>query len=237
MSESVEHSLPVAQLDEQANLRFYTLKDAMALSPRVYEDWVYSKTTRKVDEVRIVSSKRLNRILTKCSWWIPFVFWPPVIAYLLWPLNLQKGMALVGGFVLWFPVEYLFHRFLFHMPVRGKVTQFIHYMLHGIHHVAPHDLDHLVSPPLELGVQALAIYGVLRLLHAPYPECILAGLLIQYLRYDLTHYSVHAFDLDRIKRMPLVGGFLLKCKRHHMQHHFVNSRAHYTISYTTRWVD
>ncbi len=228
---------PTPRTDPNDGVIFYTRADAMRLTPREYEDWVYARETPKVDEVRIVDSVRLNRILTKCPVWVPFVFWPPIIAWLLWPLTPGKCLALLIGAILWFPIEYLFHRFLFHMPVVNKPTQFAHFFLHGIHHLAPDDLDHLVSPPLELGAQALAVYGLLRALHVPLPECVLAGILIQYLRYDLMHYSLHAFDREHLERVPLLGGFLLRCKRNHMLHHFHDARSRYTISYLTPWTE
>jgi hypothetical protein len=224
-------TIPEPHFDEGQQIHFYTLKDAMKLAPKNYEDWVYSNETIKVEEVRIVSSPRLNRILTKCAWWVPFVIWPPIIAYLLWPLDSQKILMTSIGSLFWFPIEYLFHRFLFHMPVFNRASQFLHLMLHGVHHLAPYDLDHLVSPPLELGVQALAVFGLLTLVGVPHPECWLAGLLIQYLRYDLIHYSLHAFDREKLKKVPLIGHYLVKCKRNHLLHHFHDSRSRYTISY------
>jgi 4-hydroxysphinganine ceramide fatty acyl 2-hydroxylase len=230
-------NMPVLNYDSTDKIHYYTLKEAMALSPAAYEAWVYSPRTKKANEVRVVSSKILNKILTKSVWWVPLIFWPPIIAYLLWPINIYKVCALAFGLLLWFPVEYTFHRFLFHMPVKNKITQMIHYMIHGIHHVAPYDLEHLVAPPLELGIEALAIYGVLVLLHVPLPECIVAGLLIQYLRYDMFHYSVHAFTAEQLKKVPLIGNYVLKCKRHHMLHHFENPKEHFTISYVSRFLD
>lgn len=230
-------SLPVLKYDDVDKIHYYTLKEAMALPPSEYESWVYNPRTKKANEVRVVSSKILNKILTKCAWWVPLVFWPPIITYLVWPLNLYKVIAVFAGFALWFPVEYSFHRFLFHMPVKNKVTQRIHYMIHGIHHVAPYDLDHLVAPPLELGIQATAIYLTLLLLHVPLPECILAGLLMQYIRYDMIHYSVHAFTAEQIKKVPLIGNYIVKCKKHHMLHHFENPKKHFTISYVSKILD
>lgn len=229
--------LPILKHDPDQKKSYYTLKEAMALSPNDYENWVYGVKTKKADEVRVVSSQTWNKILTKCVWWVPLVFWPPIITYLVWPISYWKLIAIFFGFLLWFPVEYSFHRFLFHMPVKNKVTQAIHYMIHGIHHVAPYDLEHLVAPPLELGTQALAIYLTLLLLHVPLPECILAGLLIQYLRYDMFHYSVHAFTTEQMKNFPLIGDYLVKCKKHHMRHHFENPKKHFTISYVSKIFD
>lgn len=217
---------------------YYVLKDAMSLSPIDYVKWVYSPRTAKVNEVRVIErSPFLNRLFTKCKWWVPLAFWPPIILWMLLPLEAPR-LGWVGlGLLLWFPVEYLFHRFLFHMPVVGVVTQFAHFLLHGVHHVAPKDNEHLVAPPLEIAVQGSAIWAFLYLLGIPDPTGVLIGLLINYIRYDMIHYSLHFQSYEVLRSVPLIGGYLGKCKAHHMAHHYRDSSRHFTISYLSRFVD
>eukprot|EP00042_Codosiga_hollandica_P044709 m.445639 g.445639 ORF g.445639 m.445639 type:complete len:71 (-) comp56856_c0_seq3:154-366(-) len=49
----------------------------------------------------------------------------------------------------WTFVEYLLHRFLFHMPVNtdSALSITMHFFLHGQHHKFPMDPDRLVFPP------------------------------------------------------------------------------------------
>lgn len=221
-----------------APFEYYTLGDAMSLAPGDYAVWVHAARTPKVNEVRVVErSAALNRLLTKCAWWVPLVVWPPIIAWLALPLSPARLGWMAVGLLLWFPVEYLFHRHLFHMPIVGRRTQFVHFLLHGVHHVAPKDPDHLVSSPLEIAVQAGAVWGVLTLVGLPDPTGIVVGLLLHYLRYDMTHYSLHFLEHDALRRVPLVGSYLSRCKAHHMVHHFRDASRHFTISYLSRWVD
>jgi hypothetical protein len=218
--------------------QYYTLRDAMSLSPADYAVWVYAPRTPKVDEVRVIErSLFLNRLLTKCKWWVPLLVWPPIIAWLILPITLERLAWVAVGLLLWFPVEYLFHRHLFHMPIVGRVTQFAHFILHGVHHVAPKDEEHLVSPPLDIAVQGGAIWAVLHGIGAPDPTGIVIGLLINYIRYDMTHYSLHFRSHAQLRRVPLIGGYLSRCKAHHMVHHFSDPHRHYTISYLSRFLD
>jgi hypothetical protein len=48
---------------------------------------------------------------------------------------------------------------------------------------------------------------------------------------DMTHYSLHAFSYAQLSRVPLLGGYLVRCKRHHMAHHFANPTSNFTISF------
>lgn len=208
----------------------------MSLSPADYAEWVYAARTPKVDEVRVIErSQRLNRLLTKCKWWVPLLVWPPIIAWLILPITASR-LAWVGlGLLLWFPVEYLFHRFLFHMPIVGRRTQFAHFILHGVHHVAPKDDEHLVSPPVDIAVQGAAIWALLWALGVPDPTGVVVGLLINYIRYDMIHYSLHFRSFGELGRVPVIGGYLRACKRHHMAHHFGDPHRGFTISYLLRW--
>jgi 4-hydroxysphinganine ceramide fatty acyl 2-hydroxylase len=48
-------------------------------------------------------------------------------------------------------VEYILHRFVFHserwLP-NNRIVRYLHYTLHGIHHMLPNDPDRLVYPPV-----------------------------------------------------------------------------------------
>ena len=50
--------------------------------------------------------------------------------------------TLVGAFLLWTLIEYLLHRFVFHSEYvlpDSKLLRYLHFALHGIHHMLPTD--------------------------------------------------------------------------------------------------
>ena len=51
-------------------------------------------------------------------------------------------VAFLGGFLLWTFAEYLLHRFVFHsekwLP-DSRLIRYLHYALHGVHHMLPND--------------------------------------------------------------------------------------------------
>ncbi|CAF0732871.1 unnamed protein product, partial [Didymodactylos carnosus] len=76
-------SPPVPRVDPVTGEKYYTSEDAMNLLPKDYEEWIYSNKTEHVDEVRLYASKFWNIVLTKSPPFLPLVFWPPFIYYLL----------------------------------------------------------------------------------------------------------------------------------------------------------
>lgn len=223
--------LPVPKIDAKTNKSYYTMDDCLSLTPEQYEYWVWSKDTIRVDEVKVYKSDIVNKIMTKCPWYVPYIFWPPIITYFLWEVQGAEWLWFLFGIILWFPIEYYFHKYIFHMPVKNIFTQKLQFQLHGVHHVAPADLYHIVSPPQEIIIQASAVYGILFLIGIPNPSIIIAGLLVQYLRYDAFHFLVHAFDISSLKKIPFLGHYISKCKTNHMNHHFHNPAERFSISY------
>ncbi|CAF0903018.1 unnamed protein product [Adineta steineri] len=228
---------PTPHIDQLTGEKYYTKEDAMNLTPEQYEEWVYSNKTERVNEVRLYKTKFWNIILTKSPPFLPLLFWPFVIYYLIMPLTLIRFYWISIGFIFWFPLEYLFHRFLFHLPVIGYRTQSFHFFLHGIHHVAPTDLWHVFSPIHELGIQVFIVWIVFNILQFSDPNALCAGLLINYIRYDSIHYLIHAYTPADISKIPLFGNYLKKCSVHHRQHHFSNPRKHFTISFISSILD
>lgn len=91
-------------------------------------------------------------ILSRNPWWVVPLVWIPVIAYVLSNLvavhRLPAGEALacvvcyLGGVLSWTLIEYLLHRFFFHMDENLPdlpVFNMIHFTLHGVHHMLPMD--------------------------------------------------------------------------------------------------
>ncbi|XP_010287121.1 PREDICTED: fatty acid 2-hydroxylase, partial [Phaethon lepturus] len=98
------------------------------------------------------------------------------------------------GMFLWSLLEYLIHRFVFHMkpPASNYYLITLHFLLHGQHHKSPFDSSRLVFPPVPASLVIGFFYGVLRLL---LPEVlglsVFVGGLCGYVIYDMMHYYLH----------------------------------------------
>jgi hypothetical protein len=222
---------PAPRIDPDDGTTFYDVDDVMRLAPEAYAAWVYAPRTRRVNEVRILPSKRWNALLNKWPVWLPHAIWWPVTAWLALPLGVPRLLSMALGFLLWPFLEVGFHRFLFHMPIRGRLGQRLHVMMHGSHHLAPDDTGRLTSHPLLVTGYSLVLYAVVSVLGVPAPDAVIAGLLVGYLRCDTTHAAIHLLSPARLRRVPLIGGFLVGLKRHHMTHHFAEPHARFAISF------
>ncbi|KAL4399179.1 fatty acid alpha-hydroxylase [Malassezia pachydermatis] len=123
----------------------------------------------------------------------------------------------VFGVAFWTFLEYLFHRFLFHMDnylPRYQVCYMLHFLLHGIHHFLPMDRYRLVMPPVLF---AILSFPMLLLAHAVLPTAwangVIAGSYSMYVVYDTMHYAMHHTRLPE---------YIRKQKRYHLEHHYKN---------------
>ena len=109
-------------------------------------------------------------------------------------------------------VEYLMHRYLYHLPPTSKSNKKISYTMHGVHHDYPKDKSRLAMPP----ILSLLIAGILFLIYrAVLGDLVfgfLAGFLVGYAGYLGVHYSIHAFKVP--------NNFLKTLWHHHSIHHY-----------------
>lgn len=190
-----------------------------------------SGENRRLEGVRVFKSDWFERIFSKAHPIMPGVWWAPIFAACLY-LTISAGRigpaAMAGDFVLgflaWTLIEYLLHRFFFHLAAgptfEGKLRQF---MVHGYHHEFPNDRMRLVAPLLLSmpigGAIAVAYYFLIGLEHG---LMVYSGTVIGYLAYDWTHYYTHHF-----RPTTRLGKFL---RRYHMEHHYRDSDSHFGIS-------
>lgn len=165
------------------------------------------------------------------------VIWAPVAVFFLAQavIDSPAGMGMAGiplgfllGLLIWTFIEYVLHRFIFHFPARSPRLQGLLYLFHGIHHQQPQCKTRLVMPPVVSIPLAALFYGLFKLLVADLvglPQWLgplFAGFVVGYLGYDLTHYAVHHFRLNR--------GCLKYLKRYHMLHHFKTPEQRFGVS-------
>ena len=202
------------------------------------------------ESVRIYRSDLLER-LTYVHPAVPHLLYLPVIALSLvasWARGLSP-LAMVSfvlvGTLLWTLVEYLIHRFAFHVgpafeqgvhdlvqsvprgeavfPRLASWRQRIYFLAHGVHHDYPSDARRLVMPPVVSIPLALAFFALFRLTFGPaVGPSLFAGLVSGYLAYDTIHYLVH----NGAARGPM----LAYLKKKHFRHHYGDSTRDYGVS-------
>ncbi len=193
-------------------------------------------TNRNAEPIRLFKSDFLE-FFTHISPVSIVVMWLPVAAFLLiysistaagpsFPVYIPLGFGV--GLFLWSLAEYSLHRFLFHHKPKSPRQERIFFMFHGIHHAQPQVKTRLVMPlPVSIPLAAVFFgffYLVCGLLFKS-PEWVaplMAGFLIGYLAYDLTHYATHHFPMRR--------GYGKYIKRYHMQHHYKDPGTRFGVS-------
>ncbi|NXE64495.1 FA2H hydroxylase, partial [Calcarius ornatus] len=206
-----------------------------------YDEWVHQPVDRPI---RLFHSDFLE-FLSKTAWYVVFMVWTPVVLYLSWVsyTSLAQGntrlfssftteysipvhkyyfpFIFLLGMVLWSLLEYLIHRFVFHMkpPASNYYLITLHFLLHGQHHKSPFDSSRLVFPPVPASLVIGFFYGVLRLL---LPEVlglsVFVGGLCGYVIYDMMHYYLHYGS-------PKKGTYLYGLKAYHVKHHFEHQKS------------
>ncbi len=131
----------------------------------------------------------------------------------------QKGfetptmiLLFVAGMFFFTLVEYLMHRYLYHIPATSPRRKKISYTMHGVHHDYPKDKSRLAMPPVLGLVIATILFVIYRAILGDYVFGFLAGFLIGYAGYLGVHYSVHIFKVP--------NNFLKVLWHHHSIHHY-----------------
>ncbi|KAF9482708.1 oxidoreductase [Pholiota conissans] len=193
-------------------------------------------------------------MFTRTEWWVVPIVWGPITAYLFLrslfqftgplpsffenpylplsslPLIPTASIAKVTlcfllGNVIWTLLEYLLHRFLFHIDYYLPDTPAfltLHFLMHGIHHYLPMDRLRLVMPPplfftLQLPFTQLA-YAIFPVAVA---NGIISGAFCFYIGYDCMHYALHHTKLPEYMRMM---------KKYHLAHHYKNFELGYGVT-------
>jgi 4-hydroxysphinganine ceramide fatty acyl 2-hydroxylase len=176
--------------------------------------------------------------LSKTPWWMIPLVWGPPVAYGLYlsregfPSVWREAAVFLSGFSLWSLIEYILHRFLFHLDEwlpDNRVGITLHFLLHGVHHYLPMDKYRLVMPPTLFIVLAAPFW---KLAHKIFywdwyiATTVFCGGIFGYITYDLTHYFLHHQNL------PL---WYKQLKKYHLQHHFLDYQNGFGV--TTRFWD
>lgn len=121
------------------------------------------------------------------------------------------GLFFIGWFSFTF-VEYIMHRYLYHIPTTTPFKQKISYTMHGNHHDYPKDKSRLAMPPILALVLATVLYFFFHLLMGDYVYGFLAGFVVGYATYIGIHYMIHAYKVPH--------NFFKIVWEHHSIHHY-----------------
>jgi sterol desaturase/sphingolipid hydroxylase (fatty acid hydroxylase superfamily) len=123
--------------------------------------------------------------------------------------GIDRLHLMLAGIAAWTLLEYLVHRFVFHIHSMGR-------RLHQLHHDHPSDPD---SERSSLSTPLLALpIGFLLIGAAGWQDgsAIFAGLLSGYLVFIIVHYAVHRWPIGP-------NSWLYSAKLRHLTHHHLEN--------------
>jgi sterol desaturase/sphingolipid hydroxylase (fatty acid hydroxylase superfamily) len=167
---------------------------------------------------------------------VPAGIFVPVVAWFGWQGVLDTGPLLaaalvLGGALVWTPVEYLMHRFIFHMKRTGPLSNWMYLTFHGVHHMYPDDALRLVMVPAVSIPLAFVFYGVFALtLPSGWASPAFAGFVLGYLAYDYSHFATHFVRPPKTGWLAPLARVMMEQKKRHMRHHFGDHEKGYGVS-------
>ncbi len=149
-------------------------------------------------------------------------------ALLYWSLAhtaLSAGLTVVLFFCGLFSftwVEYMLHRYVFHMTTFTRTREKLQYTLHGVHHEFPKDKTRLAMPPLLSVTISTVLLLIFRVMLGDFAFAFLPGFLTGYSFYLSIHYMVHAFQPPK--------NFFKALWVNHSIHHYKNGEVVFGVS-------
>ncbi|MCG8340010.1 MAG: sterol desaturase family protein [Cytophagales bacterium] len=150
------------------------------------------------------------------------------VSLIYWALHhnlLSFGAVLIvflAGFLTFTLVEYLVHRYVFHMGTSTKTKAKIQYTFHGVHHDYPKDKERLAMPPLVSVTISVLLFLVFKLSMGNYAFAFLPGFVVGYASYLLVHYAIHAYQPPK--------NFLKHLWINHGIHHYKDHERAFGVS-------
>ncbi len=132
-------------------------------------------------------------------------FFVPVILYTLVSISLitygygkpymslaSSPFIFIAGVFFFTLIEYLTHRYFFHLIPKTKKQEELVYKVHGMHHDYPKDTMRLVLPVFFSLPIATAFFFLFKLVMGVYVFSFFPGFIFGYAIYEFIHYLVHA---------------------------------------------
>jgi sterol desaturase/sphingolipid hydroxylase (fatty acid hydroxylase superfamily) len=126
------------------------------------------------------------------------------------------------GLITFTWVEYMVHRYVFHLKPYTELRVKLQYTMHGVHHEFPKDKDRLAMPPLLSITISTILLLLFKVIMGDFVFAFLPGLLVGYASYLGVHYMVHAF--------PPPKNFLKALWINHGIHHYKDGQVVFGVS-------
>jgi sterol desaturase/sphingolipid hydroxylase (fatty acid hydroxylase superfamily) len=184
------------------------------------------KDRSRPQRIRLFRDERLEKltVISPLGFAAVWLIVLSLVVYASWgvaSIAASTGLVLLG-LVLWTLVEYVMHRFIFHLKLRSELGQRLIFLTHGNHHVDPADGYRNIMPPIvSLWVMG-SFWGFFVLLLGAAGSVLFLGFAIGYVIYDSVHYACHQF--------PMRGPVLRQLKRHHIRHHYAKREGNFAIT-------
>lgn len=190
---------------------------------------IRTKTSLKEDSPKLFESRNLEK-LTHTHIAVPIsifiIFSSFLLCFSFAYTKLETFLILVlffSGMIAFTLVEYLMHRFLYHInSTYNKKIQRLQYLIHGIHHDHPKDKSRLAMPPILSLFVALLLLLTTYILINDLAYAFLPGFVMGYTTYLFIHYSIHAYPPPKNKLRILWI--------HHSIHHYKDSGKAFGVS-------
>lgn len=128
------------------------------------------------------------------------------------------GTLFLSGLLIFSFIEYLVHRYAFHMDTDTELKQKIQYNLHGVHHEYPKDKGRLAMPPVVSVLLAVSLLIAFNYVIGEYTYAFLPGFIMGYASYLFVHFIVHAYQ-------PPKNLFKILWINHSIHHYKDNNKA------------
>ncbi|MDO1448524.1 sterol desaturase family protein [Rhodocytophaga aerolata] len=128
------------------------------------------------------------------------------------------GTLFLSGLLIFSFIEYLVHRYAFHMDTDTELKQKLQYNLHGVHHEYPKDKGRLAMPPVVSVLLAVGLLVAFNFVIGEYTYAFLPGFIMGYASYLFVHFIVHAYQ-------PPKNLFKILWINHSIHHYKDNNKA------------
>ncbi len=177
---------------------------------------------------RIFKSNVLEA-LTRTHISIPLAMYWSAGAASLWYSTARLGISwfvtillFLGGILFFTLIEYLMHRYLYHIPATTPWRERFRYVVHGVHHDHPRDKQRLAQPPITSILLAVILLSLFRLIMGDAGFAFCGGVLFGYSSYLAIHYATHMLKPPK--------NFLSALWKNHNLHHYVNDDGAFGVS-------
>src|SRR5579883_2012404 len=135
----------------------------------------------------------------------------------------QSAGAVAAGAAVWTLVEYLLHRFFFHLDRWLPAARPLTFLIHGCHHADPTDAGRDIMPLAgSIPIFAIILGALLLVFGHALALLLMGGFGFAYLSYDVLHFGCHQWRLK--------GELGASLKRHHLIHHFVDGERNFGVT-------